>query len=162
MRKETIYTARVKVNPAHVNTTRKAENILRILTRELDRQGEDLEIVSEEDHDIIKDKIVVGAALYGDFRCLNLNMEDYNCRDIQEYYTRSSTGTACSIRGLALHFFNIDIQKGSHDPLTDAKYTMKLFMLFKDNFESLFFDSLAFGIKEHLDDVLSNSALANK
>jgi hypothetical protein len=83
----------------------------------------------------ITNKLVVTHDGYSDFSSFGMCISDWDIFDLQSKF-QQQTGVnkhglpvlqPISLRRLAFHFLGIDIQKGVHDCVVDAQYTMKLF-----------------------------------
>ncbi|KAI8588613.1 ribonuclease H-like domain-containing protein [Geranomyces variabilis] len=79
--------------------------------------------------DLIKDRIVVGHALKNDFSALLLQHPGKLVRDTALYkpFRALAKGRAPALRKLAKELLAIDIQKGEHSSVEDAKVAMLLY-----------------------------------
>lgn len=89
---------------------------------------------------ILKDKILVGHALENDLDKLELSHPTSMIRDTSSFppFRTISSGRTPRLKNLAKHFLNLDIQTGEHNPIEDARATMLLYRLQKNDFESHF------------------------
>ncbi|CAG7824337.1 unnamed protein product [Allacma fusca] len=99
--------------------------------------GEDFEKVKAEVEKMLEDKlIIVCGGKFMDFKCLDLNPDKYQKFDLSQFFYKihynpnykGKTINDIGLRSLVFHFYNVDIQSGSHSALVDAEYTMKIFM----------------------------------
>jgi RNA exonuclease 4 len=87
---------------------------------------------------LIQNKIVVGHALHNDFRVLKLSHPFRLVRDTSKYKPfRTLVGSygAPTLKLLAERILGIRIQTGEHNPITDAKTALRLYMLHKKKWE---------------------------
>ncbi|KAJ3159402.1 3'-5' exonuclease [Geranomyces michiganensis] len=87
--------------------------------------------------DLIKDRIVVGHALKNDFSALLLQHPGKLVRDTSLYkpFRALAKGRAPALRKLAKELLAIDIQKGEHSSVEDAKVAMLLYRKERVNWE---------------------------
>lgn len=87
---------------------------------------------------IITGKTLVGHALGGDLKCLELKHPRKKIRDTSKYsgFRVETKGHAPSLKKLTLQHFNLEIQKGQHSSVEDARATMALFRKFKSQIDS--------------------------
>ncbi|KAH7883464.1 ribonuclease H-like domain-containing protein [Phlebopus sp. FC_14] len=90
--------------------------------------------------DLIKDRILVGHAVYNDLKALLLAHPASQTRDTQSlaYKHRVIKTRRPALRVLIRQELGIAIQGGEHSSVTDARATMALFRLHKKQFESGF------------------------
>jgi hypothetical protein len=73
--------------------------------------------------------LIVGCNLRSDFESFKINHDNYF--DLQNFFTeynRDYTGTQpISLRRMVFKFFNIDIQKSTHNCILDATYSVKIY-----------------------------------
>ncbi|CDH55277.1 rex4p [Lichtheimia corymbifera JMRC:FSU:9682] len=88
-------------------------------------------------NDIIKDRILVGHAVYNDLEVLMLPHPKLMIRDTSRYkpFKDLAKGRTPGLRMLVEKVLNIDIQKGSHSSVEDARFTMMLYRKVKDDWE---------------------------
>ncbi|KIK92013.1 hypothetical protein PAXRUDRAFT_67738, partial [Paxillus rubicundulus Ve08.2h10] len=87
--------------------------------------------------DLIKDRILIGHAVYNDLKALLLSHPSAQTRDTQslayKYHLVKSRHPA--LRVLVRQELGVAIQGGEHSSVTDARATMALFRLHKKNWE---------------------------
>ncbi|KAF8434371.1 ribonuclease H-like domain-containing protein [Boletus edulis BED1] len=90
--------------------------------------------------DLIKDRILVGHAIYNDLKALLLSHPSPQIRDTQSlaYKHRIVKSRRPALRVLVKQELGIVIQGGEHSSVTDARATMALFRLYKKQWESHF------------------------
>ncbi|KAG8220563.1 ribonuclease H-like domain-containing protein [Butyriboletus roseoflavus] len=90
--------------------------------------------------DLIKDRILVGHAIYNDLKALLLSHPSPQTRDTQSlaYKHRVSKSRRPALRVLVRQELGIVIQGGEHSSVTDARATMALFRLYKKQWEGGF------------------------
>ncbi|KAG6382187.1 ribonuclease H-like domain-containing protein [Boletus reticuloceps] len=88
--------------------------------------------------DLIKDRILVGHAIYNDLKALLLSHPSPQIRDTQSlaYKHRIVKSRRPALRVLVKQELGIVIQGGEHSSVTDARATMALFRLYKKQWES--------------------------
>ena len=82
---------------------------------------------------ILEDKIIVGHGLDHDFEVMDCFPDDKIVRDTAQYF---KFGKTPSLKSLVLQHLNEDIQKGEHNSLEDAFCAMKLYLRYRDEWES--------------------------
>lgn len=87
---------------------------------------------------ILKNKILVGHALENDLEKLLLKHPKSLIRDTSSFlpFRKISSGRTPSLKNLTKHFLDLDIQTGEHNPIEDARATMLLYRLEKNQFEA--------------------------
>lgn len=100
--------------------------------------GEDFYKVQREVCELLKGRTLVGHAVNHDLKVLYLKHPSMNIRDTSKYFKSSVYGGkgTPSLRRLTEHHLKINIQGTSHDSVEDARATMRLYMKFKDDWES--------------------------
>ncbi|KAH0828910.1 ribonuclease H-like domain-containing protein [Lanmaoa asiatica] len=90
--------------------------------------------------DLIRNRILVGHAIYNDLKALLLSHPSPQVRDTQSlaYKHRVVKSRRPALRVLAKQELGIVIQGGEHNSVTDARATMALFRLYKRQWESGF------------------------
>lgn len=97
----------------------------------------DFEQVQEEVAEILKGKIIVGHAIKNDLAAMMLGHPKRDIRDTSRYsgFRKYSAGRTPSLRKLAKEILGVDIQKGEHSSIEDARATMLLFRRHKSGFD---------------------------
>lgn len=86
---------------------------------------------------IIQGKTLVGHALGGDLKCLKLKHPRKKVRDTSKYsgFRIETKGHSPSLKKLILQHFKLEIQRGLHSSVEDARATMALFRKFKSEID---------------------------
>lgn len=100
--------------------------------------GEDFFKVQREVCDLLKDRTLVGHAVNHDLKVLFLKHPSINTRDTSKFFKSSVYGGkgTPSLRRLTEHHLKIKIQGSCHDSVEDARATMRLYVKFRDDWES--------------------------
>lgn len=100
--------------------------------------GEDFFKVQRDVCDLLKGRTLVGHALNHDLKVLFLKHPSMNIRDTSKFFKSSVYGGkgTPSLRRLTEHHLKIKIQGSCHDSVEDARATMRLYMKFRDDWES--------------------------
>lgn len=108
------------------------------ITKELLIDGEDFKVVQKEVSDIIKDRILVGHALKNDLQVLFLDHPKKKIRDTQRYkpFRAEFNGRLPSLKKLTAKILNVDIQGKAHSSIEDAQAAMRLYTMYKKQWES--------------------------
>ncbi|KAI8366668.1 ribonuclease H-like domain-containing protein [Radiomyces spectabilis] len=87
--------------------------------------------------DIIKDRILIGHAVYNDLQALMLDHPRLFIRDTSRYkpFRKFVGGRTPGLKMLVQRILNITIQSGSHSSVEDARFTMSLYKSVKDDWE---------------------------
>ncbi|KAI5967546.1 REX4 [Candida margitis] len=87
---------------------------------------------------ILRDKILVGHALSNDLEKLQLSHPPTMIRDTSSFplFKQFSSGKTPSLKKLTKDFLDLDIQTSEHNPIEDARATMLLYRLQKNQFET--------------------------
>lgn len=105
---------------------------------ELMDSGQDFNAVRETVRVLIQGRILVGHALKNDMLVLNLRHPRRSIRDTSRYKPIArrirALGTP-SLKSLAKLILGEEIQNGIHDSVQDATATMKIYLLFQDEWE---------------------------
>jgi RNA exonuclease 4 len=96
--------------------------------------------VQKEVADILKDRILVGHAVHNDLQVLFLSHSKKKIRDTQKCKVfrrlHSSLGGFSSLKNLAKLLLGITIQEGEHSSVIDAQVTMRLYTMYKKEWEA--------------------------
>uniref|UniRef100_A0A0K0DY12 RNA exonuclease 4 n=1 Tax=Strongyloides stercoralis TaxID=6248 RepID=A0A0K0DY12_STRER len=103
--------------------------------------GEDYFIVRNEVKFILEGRIIVGHDLRSDLKALKMSHYPSSyIRDTARFpgfdKYKYTSERAISLKNLMKRIFHIDIQRGSHDSVEDAKSAMRLYNTHKSDFES--------------------------
>jgi len=87
--------------------------------------------------DLLKDKILVGHAVFNDLKALLLSHPFPLTRDTQQlaYKYKISKSRHPALRNLTAQEFGIQIQGGEHSSVTDARATMAIYRLYRREWE---------------------------
>jgi len=87
--------------------------------------------------DIIKDRILVGHAVYNDLKAMMLDHPRILIRDTSRYkpFRKYSKGRTPSLKLLVQEVLSISIQAGSHSSVEDARFTMLLYKKVKGEWD---------------------------
>lgn len=88
--------------------------------------------------DLLHDRILIGHAVHHDLKVLYLEHPTSDIRDTSKYFDSSAYGGrgTPSLRKLTEYYLGVDIQSAAHDSVEDARATMRLYTLFKKDWES--------------------------
>ncbi|KAI6247913.1 RNA exonuclease 4 [Erysiphe necator] len=101
------------------------------------RTARDFKEVQKDVASLIKDRIVVGHALWNDFKVLQLSHPRRDTRDTSSLsvFRQYSHGTP-SLKLLAEKILGVEIQNGQHSSIEDARATMFIFRRYKSAFDA--------------------------
>lgn len=87
---------------------------------------------------MLKDRIIVGHAIKHDLKVLYLQHPPNDIRDTSVYFDATVYGGrgTPSLRKLTEHFVGVSIQSCAHDSVEDARATMRLYCMFKKDWEA--------------------------
>lgn len=87
---------------------------------------------------ILADRVLVGHAVKHDLDVLMLGHPKKDIRDTSRFrgFRKYSAGKTPSLRKLTKEILGVDIQKGQHSSVEDARATILLFRLHKDEFDA--------------------------
>jgi RNA exonuclease 4 len=99
--------------------------------------GERFETVQKEVAEILHGRILVGHAIKNDLTVLFLSHPRRAIRDTSRYkpFFKFSNGRTPSLRKLAQEVLGVKIQQGEHDSVVDARTAMKLYLLYRKEWE---------------------------
>ena len=97
-------------------------------------------VVQKEVADIIKGRVLVGHAVHNDLQVLYLSHEKKKIRDTQKckVFRRiyPSLGGLSSLKNLAKLLLGISIQEGEHSSVLDAQAVMRIYTMYKKDWEA--------------------------
>ena len=105
------------------------------ITPETLRGADSFSKVMRKVKDILLDKIIVGHGLRHDFRAMKFVPPKSVIRDTA-VYLNLNRGKTPSLKALTKEHLTLDIQSGEHDSVEDARAAMKLYLKFRDEWES--------------------------
>jgi RNA exonuclease 4 len=99
--------------------------------------GENFETVQKEVAEILQGRILVGHAIRNDLKVLFLSHPRRAIRDTSRYkpFFKFSNGRTPSLRKLAEVVLGVKIQQGEHDSVVDARTALKLYLLYRKEWE---------------------------
>ena len=102
------------------------------------RGGIQFEDCQREVCDILHNRILIGHALHHDLKVLYLHHPLEDIRDTSKYFNASVYGGkgTPSLRKLTEYYLGVNIQHSAHDSVEDARATMRLYTMFKKEWES--------------------------
>ena len=108
------------------------------ITAELLRSARTLEAVQADVAKLLDGRILIGHSVRNDLDALLLGHPKRDIRDTSRYqgFRRYSAGRTPGLKKLAKEILGIDIQRGQHSSIEDARVTMLLFRREKNGFES--------------------------
>lgn len=98
--------------------------------------GSHIDIVRPEVAEIFKGRIVVGHSIHNDLQALFLRHPKRDIRDTSHYFRRHFAGHVPSLKRLAETMLNLKVQSGEHSPVEDAQATMRLYTLYRKDWEA--------------------------
>ncbi|CAO3608185.1 unnamed protein product [Cunninghamella echinulata] len=89
---------------------------------------------------IIKDRVLIGHAVENDLQALMLDHPKLLIRDTSRYkpFKKLANGRTPGLKMLVNELLNITIQSGSHSSVEDARFTMSIYKLVKQDWEKQF------------------------
>ncbi|KAL6719134.1 3'-5' exonuclease [Lecanora helva] len=108
------------------------------ITPELLREARTLEAVQLDIATLLDGRILIGHAIKNDLAVLLLGHSKRNIRDTSRHpaFRALAGGKTPGLKKLARHLLGIDIQRGEHSSVEDARVTMLLFRKDKQGFEN--------------------------
>lgn len=99
--------------------------------------GDRFETVQKEVAEILQGRILVGHALKNDLKVLFLSHPRRAVRDTSRYkpFFKFTNGRRPSLRKLAEEVLGVKIQQGEHDSVVDARTAMKLYLMYRKEWE---------------------------
>ncbi|KAI9220564.1 ribonuclease H-like domain-containing protein [Blastocladiella britannica] len=88
--------------------------------------------------EVIKDRVLVGHSIINDFAAMKMNHPKTHVRDTAYYHVfhKHLKNANPGLRHLAQAYLGIKIQGGEHDSVEDARVTMLVFRMHRENWES--------------------------
>lgn len=99
------------------------------------RKAKDFRSVQKKVAELIKGRILVGHALHNDLKVLLLTHPKKYIRDTSEYQPFLKERRRKALRHLAAEFLGVEIQKGEHCPIEDARAAMLLYQKHRKEWE---------------------------
>lgn len=100
-------------------------------------KANDFKKVQKEVSDIIGNKILVGHAIRHDFKVLFLDHPKRMIRDTSAYkpFRAAFGGRTPSLKNLSARMLGVSVQQGEHSSVQDAQAAMRLYTMFKKDWE---------------------------
>lgn len=98
--------------------------------------GLHIDIARQEVEDIVRGKIVVGHAIHNDLVALGIKHPKTLIRDTSIYFKKMFNGKIPSLKRLSETLLNVKVQTSEHSSVEDAKATMRLYTLYKKDWET--------------------------
>lgn len=93
--------------------------------------------VQEKVAEIIDKRILVGHAIKHDLKALKLSHPGHLIRDTSKFYLfRQQFGKTPGLKKLLQHYFAVEIQSGEHCSIEDAQGAVRLYTMFKTQWEA--------------------------
>ncbi|SAM00239.1 hypothetical protein [Absidia glauca] len=110
------------------------------ITPELLKTGCTFKEAQQQVADIIKDRVLIGHAVYNDLKVLMLTHPKLLIRDTSKYkpFRELANGRTPGLKKLVNSVLKISIQSGSHSSVEDARFTMSLYKHVKADWEKSF------------------------
>ncbi|XP_043189896.1 RNA exonuclease 4-like isoform X4 [Amphibalanus amphitrite] len=101
-------------------------------------KGEEFEVVQREVAALLKGRVLVGHAVYNDLKVLMLSHPKKHTRDTASYkpFRKMFNGGIPSLKNLSMKVLAVDIQKGEHDSVQDARATMQIYQTHRREWEA--------------------------
>jgi len=101
-------------------------------------KGEKLEKVQKDVADILNGRILVGHAIQNDLKVLFLQHPRKKIRDTSRYkvFRRLFEGRTPSLKNLSSTVLHVQVQEGEHNSVQDAQAAMRLYTMFRQQWES--------------------------
>lgn len=100
--------------------------------------GEDFKVVQQEIADILKGRKLVGHAVHNDLEVLLLSHPKHDIRDTSKFkpFRVINKGGTPSLKKLTAKILGFTVQTGEHDSIQDAQAAMRLYTMYKKQWES--------------------------
>ncbi|KAI8084661.1 ribonuclease H-like domain-containing protein [Halteromyces radiatus] len=110
------------------------------ITPELLKNGCTFKEAQQQVADIIKDRVLIGHAVYNDMKVLMLRHPKLLIRDTSRYkpFRELVNGRTPGLKNLVNKILKVQIQSGSHSSVEDARFTMSLYKHAKSDWEKSF------------------------
>ena len=99
--------------------------------------GCDFKDVQKEVSDIMNGRVLVGHSIKNDLKVLFLTHPKRMIRDTSLYkpFRAAFNGKTPSLKNLSARFLGVSVQEGEHSSVQDAQATMRLYTMFKKDWE---------------------------
>ncbi|XP_074645528.1 uncharacterized protein LOC141901881 [Tubulanus polymorphus] len=93
--------------------------------------------VQKNVHSLLKGRIVVGHAIHNDFKVLYYDHPRKMIRDTSTYkpFSKLNGGRTPSLKTLSQKLLGVEVQGGEHSSVTDAQATMRLYTMYRKQWE---------------------------
>lgn len=100
------------------------------------KDGLPIDIARSEVEQIIRGRLLVGHAIRNDLAALGIRHPPAFVRDTSVYFKQMFNGKVPSLKRLSETLLNVKVQTGEHSSVEDAKATMRLYTLYKKDWEA--------------------------
>ena len=111
---------------------------MRILLSDSVLIGEDFKVVQQAIADILEGRKLVGHAVHNDLEVLFLSHPKNDIRDTSKFkpFRVINKGGTPSLKKLTAKVLGFTVQTGQHDSIQDAQAAMRLYTMYKKQWES--------------------------
>ena len=104
---------------------------------ELIVSGDDFKVVQQEVSYLLKGRVLVGHSIKNDLKVLFLTHPKKMIRDTSVYkpFRSAFNGKTPSLKNLSARMIGVSVQEGEHSSVQDAQATMRLYTMFKKDWE---------------------------
>jgi DNA polymerase III epsilon subunit-like protein len=125
--------------------------------------AEKFEVVQKEVSEILKDRVLVGHAVHNDLKILYLDHPKKKLRDTQRCKLfrklKPSLGGLPSLKNLAQLLLGVSIQEGEHSSVIDAQATMRIYLMYRKQWELEIRNKKYHDKEEKIDDLVLKQSL---
>ena len=100
------------------------------------KDGLHIDIARGEVEQIVRGRVLVGHAIKNDLVALGIRHPGASVRDTSIYFKPMFNGKVPSLKRLSETLLNVKVQTGEHSSVEDAKATMRLYTLYKKDWEA--------------------------
>jgi len=101
------------------------------------KDGCDFKVVQQEVSDLLQGRVLVGHSIKNDLKVLFLTHPKRMIRDTSLYkpFRAAFNGKTPSLKNLSARMLGVSVQEGEHSSVQDAQATMRLYTMFKKDWE---------------------------
>ena len=112
-------------------------NNLNLLTLCICVTGVEFKVVQQEVSDLLHGRVLVGHSIKNDLKVLFLTHPKKSIRDTSLYkpFRAAFNGKTPSLKNLSARMLGVTVQEGEHSSVQDAQATMRLYTMFKKEWE---------------------------
>ena len=100
------------------------------------KDGLNIDIARGEVEEIVRGRVLIGHAIRNDLAALGIRHPPAFVRDTSIYFKTMFNGKVPSLKRLSETLLNVKVQTGEHSSVEDAKATMRLYTLYKKDWEA--------------------------